>query len=89
MDLGLLLARLVLAGVFLVAGIAKLADWRGSVQAMRGFGVPQRLATPVGIGLPIAELVVAILLLPIATARWGHSAHWRCCSCLWAVLPTT
>lgn len=71
MDLALLLARLVLAGVFLVAGTAKLLDRRGSVQAMRDFGVPERFATPAGLALPIAELAVAILLLPVATAWWG------------------
>jgi peroxiredoxin len=71
MDVALLLARLVLAGVFLVAGVAKLADRRGSVQAMRDFGVPERLAAPLGTALPIAEIAVAVLLIPTATARWG------------------
>ncbi len=71
MDVVLLLARLVLAGVFLVAGGAKLADRRGSIEAMRGFGVPDRLAAPAGIALPVAEIAVAILLIPTATARWG------------------
>jgi thiol-disulfide isomerase/thioredoxin len=71
MDLALLLTRLVLAAVFLVAGVAKLLDRRGSIQAMRDFGLPERLATPAGIALPLAELAVAILLLPTATARWG------------------
>ena len=71
MDLALLLARLALAGVFLVAGTAKLFDRHGSVQAMRDFGVPERFATPAGLALPIAELGVSILLLPLATAWWG------------------
>lgn len=38
MTLLLLLARLLLSIVFLVAGLAKLADLAGSRQAMRGFG---------------------------------------------------
>lgn len=71
MDVVLLLARLVLAAVFLVAGGAKLFDRRGSVQAMRDFGVPERLAAPAGLALPVAEIAVAILLIPTATARWG------------------
>jgi thiol-disulfide isomerase/thioredoxin len=71
MDVALLLSRLVLAVVFLVAGGAKLADRRGSIQAMRDFGVPERLAMPAGIALPLTEIAVAILLVPTATARWG------------------
>ncbi len=71
MDVVLLLARLALAGVFLVAGGAKLLDRRGSVQAMRDFGIPERLAAPAGIALPIAEIAVALLLLPTTTARLG------------------
>ncbi len=71
MDIALLLARLVLAAVFVVAGVAKLADRAGSRQAMRGFGVPERLAAPAGLALPIAEIAVAVLLLPLATAWWG------------------
>lgn len=71
MSIVLLLARLVLAAVFLVAGIAKLADLAGSRQAMRDFGVPSKLATPLGTLLPLAELVVAVALLFPATAWWG------------------
>jgi uncharacterized membrane protein YphA (DoxX/SURF4 family) len=54
MALGLLIARLLLAGVFLVAALAKLADLAGSRQALRDFGVPARLATPLGLLLPLA-----------------------------------
>lgn len=71
MDLLLLLARLALAGVFAVAGAAKLADRRGSIESMRNFGVPVPLVKPLGIGVPAAELAVAIALIPTATARWG------------------
>jgi peroxiredoxin len=71
MSLALLIARLLLAAVFLVAGIAKLADLAGSRQALRDFGVPARLADPFGVVLPLAELVVAMALLLPATAWWG------------------
>jgi uncharacterized membrane protein YphA (DoxX/SURF4 family) len=71
MALVLLLIRLVLALVFLVAGGAKLADLTGSQLALRNFGVPTRLATPLGLLLPLAELVVAIALLASAWARFG------------------
>jgi peroxiredoxin len=66
-----LIARFVLAAVFAVAGLAKLADRPGSRQALVAFGVPERLAAPGGIALPIAELAVAVLLIPAATAAIG------------------
>jgi len=68
---GVLLARLVLAAVFLVAGTAKLADRAGSRQAMLDFGVPSGLAAPLGTLVPVAELITALALLPVGTARWG------------------
>jgi len=71
MDTVLLLARLFLAGVFALSGITKLADLDGSRRAVAGFGVPERIARPAGIALPIAELVLAILLLPVSTAWWA------------------
>ena len=71
MSLVLLLARLLLACVFIVAGAAKLADLHGSRQAMRDFGVPSLLATPLGTLLPIAELDVGVALLPALTAWWA------------------
>jgi hypothetical protein len=74
MDAALLAARLILAAVFAVAGAAKLADLAGSRAAVAGFGVPERLAGPVGTALPFAELAAAALLLPEATARSGAIA---------------
>jgi peroxiredoxin/uncharacterized membrane protein YphA (DoxX/SURF4 family) len=71
MDLMLLVARLVLAAVFAVAGIAKLLDQPGARQALTGFGVPTRLAPPLALLLPVVELAVAVALLPLASAWWG------------------
>jgi len=71
MSLVLLLARLLLAAVFLVAGLAKLADLAGSRQALRDFGVPAKLSTPFGVLLPLAELAVAVGLIPTVSAWWG------------------
>lgn len=71
MHTALLAARIVLSGVFVLASLTKLADLRGSREAVAGFGVPVRLAGPVGTLLPIGELVVAIALLPARTARIG------------------
>ena len=71
MDTALLFARLLLAAVFVVAGVAKLADREGSRRAVADFGVPATLAAPLGILLPLAELAVAFALIPTATAFWG------------------
>lgn len=68
MDAALLTARVLLAAVFAVAAIAKLADLPGSRAAVAGFGVPERLASPLGTLLPGVELAIAALLLPAATA---------------------
>ncbi len=74
MDGLLLLARLVLAAVFVVSGIAKLLDLAGSQSAMRSFGVPESAAKPAGIALPVVEILIAVLLLPVASAKWGALA---------------
>ena len=71
MSILLLVARLLLAVVFLVAGLAKVADLRGSQKAVQGFGVPSFLATPIGTVLPFAELVVAVALIPTQLAFYG------------------
>src|SRR5947209_5798790 len=71
MSVALLIARLLLAVVFVVAGLAKLADLAGSRQALRDFGVPALLAAPFGLLLPLAELAVAIALIPTVSAWWG------------------
>jgi peroxiredoxin len=71
MSIVLLLARLLLAGVFIVAGLTKLADLKGSRQAMRDFGVPTFLAASFGVLLPLAELAIGIALLPTLSAWWA------------------
>ncbi len=71
MSIVLLLARVGLSLIFLIAGLAKLADLAGSRQALRDFGVPAALATPFGVLLPVAELAVAVALLPSFSAWFG------------------
>lgn len=51
----MLVARLALAAVFAVAGVAKLRDLAASRQAVASFGVPASLAPAVGVLLPVAE----------------------------------
>lgn len=71
MEAAVVVARLLLAAVFAVAGVAKLADMPGSRAAVAGFGVPERAAGAIGTALPIAELAVAGLLLFGSTAVAG------------------
>src|SRR5215213_177999 len=71
MDAALLIARLLVAAVFIVAGAVKLANRQGSRQAIVDFGVPSAIAAPLGLLLPLAELAVAATLLPASTAWWG------------------
>jgi thiol-disulfide isomerase/thioredoxin/uncharacterized membrane protein YphA (DoxX/SURF4 family) len=58
-----LIARLILAAVFAVAGIAKLLDRQGTKKSLPQFGVPDFLAAPFAILLPLAELTCAAGLL--------------------------
>lgn len=67
----LLIARIVLAAVFGTAGIAKLADLKGSRSSLAQFGLPV-FAVPAGAALlPVAELVCAIALLRASWTWWG------------------
>lgn len=68
MDPILLLSRLFLAAIFATAGIAKLLDRRGSETAVRDFGVPEGLVKPFSLLLPVSEVVIALLLLPLTTS---------------------
>src|SRR5215208_4149236 len=71
MDAALLITRLVLAGVFTLAGVAKLSDLKGSRQSIIDCGVPSAIAAPLGLVLPLAELAIAATLLSASTAWWG------------------
>jgi len=71
MALTLLFARLLLAVVFLIAGLAKLADLTGSQMALRDLGVPEALVRPMGIVLPLAEMALAVALVPRTWAWWA------------------
>src|SRR5438046_8624885 len=71
MSLLLLFARVLLCAVFLVAGLARLADLAGSRQAMRDFGVTSKLADVLCVFLPLAELAVAVALIFPLAVWWG------------------
>lgn len=69
MEILLSLARLSLAGVFVVAGVAKLMDLAGAERSLRAFGAPALLSRPLAVGLPVLELVLAIALLFAGVAQ--------------------
>jgi uncharacterized membrane protein YphA (DoxX/SURF4 family) len=57
-------ARVVVGGVLLLAGVLKAADPQASVAAVRAYELlPAGLATIVGWGLPFAEIALGLLLL--------------------------
>jgi peroxiredoxin/uncharacterized membrane protein YphA (DoxX/SURF4 family) len=67
----LVIARLGLAAVFIIAGVAKLADRSGTRQALVNFDVPARFIDPFVLLVPLAELATATALVFPITARWG------------------
>jgi uncharacterized membrane protein YphA (DoxX/SURF4 family)/peroxiredoxin len=71
MNDALVIARLGLATVFIIAGVAKLADRPGTRQALANFDVPARLIDPFALLLPLTELAAATALVFPTTARWG------------------
>ena len=66
-----LIARMVLAGVFSVAAMGKMIDRDGTHRALADFGMPEPLAGPGAVALPFAELTVSAFLLVRPVAVWG------------------
>jgi uncharacterized membrane protein YphA (DoxX/SURF4 family) len=60
--------------VFLAAALSKLTSVRRTSARLRLFGVTESLARTIAIAVPVAELVIAALLVPDATARAGGLA---------------
>jgi uncharacterized membrane protein YphA (DoxX/SURF4 family) len=61
---GIFALRLLLAALWLVAGISKLARWERRCRWMEGYGaVPRPLACALGSLLPIVECALGLLLL--------------------------
>jgi uncharacterized membrane protein YphA (DoxX/SURF4 family) len=59
-----LAARLVVGGVWIVAGLLKLPDLPSSVRAVRAYQLlPEAIVPAVGYALPIVEVAVGILLV--------------------------
>jgi thiol-disulfide isomerase/thioredoxin/uncharacterized membrane protein YphA (DoxX/SURF4 family) len=60
--------RLLLALVFTVSAVMKLADREGFQKALASFAVPERLRAPAAVLIPVLELLVGIGLLPAVSA---------------------
>jgi uncharacterized membrane protein YphA (DoxX/SURF4 family) len=61
---GGLLARLIVGGVWIVAGWLKIPDPSESVRAVRAYQLlPEAIVPAVGYALPILELVIGIMLV--------------------------
>lgn len=70
-----LLARLVLAGVMLWAGLSKITNLDQSVLAVRAYQLlPYEWTQPVGYALPILEVLLGILLLIGLFTRFSAAA---------------
>ncbi len=65
-------ARLLVGGVWIVAGLLKLPDPAGSVRAVRAYDLlPESVVPVVGYGLPIVELLVGLTLVIGLLVRIG------------------
>jgi hypothetical protein len=64
------LARVLLAGVFLVAGVVKLRDRASFADTLRGFGARGSIVAAVAVLLPVLELTVAGALL-VSVTSWA------------------
>jgi thiol-disulfide isomerase/thioredoxin len=74
MDIAVLVVRIAVAGVLVVAGVAKALDVGATRRSIPALGLPQVLAGPIAIALPAVELALGLLLVPVATARLAAAA---------------
>lgn len=64
LDIVGLVARLVLGGIFVVAGLLKVGTLEGSAAAVRAYQVlPFEFAGYLGYALPIIEIMIGVLLI--------------------------
>ena len=69
----IVIARGILAVVFVIAAVAKLLDPDGTRRMVIDFGLPSRLASVLALAIPAAELLVATLLFVPASAYAGSA----------------
>ena len=71
MEVVLLIIRLVLFGVFALAGIGKLLDLEGSEKAVRAFGMGDPFARTFAVAIPLAEMIFAFCFLFVGMSWVG------------------
>ena len=74
MSLLVLFIRLSVAAIFGFAAIGKIVDWRGTQEAVTGFGGPLRAARPIAAFIVSIEVAIAFLLAFSSTASAGSIA---------------
>lgn len=74
MDVAILVVRTGLALVLMAAGVAKMLDRGSTRRAVPELGLPEVFAGPIAVALPIVELAVGILLVPISSALYAAVA---------------
>jgi peroxiredoxin len=82
-------ASWLLAAVFAIAGVAKLASLSDTARSLAGFGIPERASRAAAVALAMAELVVAALLPLASTRGWGAVAAIALLSVFILVLART
>lgn len=79
MNAFLAIIRVALSGVLIFAGLTKLRDRAGTQRAAVNLGAPMMLGEPIARFLPFVEILLALALLPVATAA---IAAWITCGLL-------
>ena len=79
LSLLVLAGRLVLGGVWIVAGALKVTDLDASVRAVRAYRLlPDLAAQVLGAGLPVVEIVLGVLLVVGIASAWARGLQIDC-----------
>ncbi|HQZ82915.1 MAG TPA: redoxin domain-containing protein, partial [Pyrinomonadaceae bacterium] len=70
MDLFILILRLIFAGVFATAAIAKASDIEGSRRSLKGYGIPESTTLVFSVWLIAVEFILSVGFVFVSTA-WG------------------
>ncbi|MEQ8818877.1 MAG: DoxX family protein [Sumerlaeia bacterium] len=75
-DAGLMTARLIAGGAFLLAGVIKIQDPNKFMLSVKSFGlVPETLIPYMAYALPWTELIVGLMLI---YGLWTRASAWLC-----------
>ena len=68
-----LVARLIIGGALLVAGLMSIVNLKQSVIAVQAyqFPIPETLTKLIGYGLPVVEIIVGLALIVGLLTRWS------------------